>query len=144
MKLSEAIMAGSTLVRQCASPWPGDEAAGKGCALTMAARAMGGSEYLDCFKFWPWLDTPEKNKTGSHSFWQIVSRFDSEVCGGVMTLEQLVDYVRSIEPPEDTDPGDEQADLTEQLRLEEEDAAEEGAAIEASGYPDPAENVRFA
>jgi hypothetical protein len=34
--------------------------------------------------------------------------------------------------------------LSEQLRLEEEAAAEEGAAIEASGYPDPAENVRFA
>lgn len=39
------------------------------------------------------------------------------------------------------------ADLMEQIedsRLEEEAAAEEGAAIEASGYPDPAENVRFA
>lgn len=35
-------------------------------------------------------------------------------------------------------------EFSEQLRLEEEAAAEEGALIEASGYRDPAENVRFA
>jgi hypothetical protein len=35
-------------------------------------------------------------------------------------------------------------EFSEQYRMEEIDAAEEGAAIEASGYPDPATNPRFA
>jgi len=42
-----------------------------------------------------------------------------------LTIEQLIGAV-------------ENAELAEQYRLEEQDAAEEGAAIEASGYPDPA------
>lgn len=69
--------------------------------------------------------------------------FNQHVMGDkTWTVEKLVDYVRSIEPAEESNLPD--LPLSEQLRLEEEAAAEEGAAIEASGYPDPAENVRFA
>jgi len=38
----------------------------------------------------------------------------------------------------------ERRELTAQYRMEEEAAAEEGAAIEASGYPDPGSDRRFA
>jgi hypothetical protein len=42
-------------------------------------------------RFWPWF-TPEHNRHISVKF--------SKVCNGKMSMEQLVDYVRSIEPEE--------------------------------------------
>lgn len=63
---------------------------------------------------------------------------DAERCSGLIPLILAEMERRELLRPLPDLP------LSEQLRLEEEAAAEEGAAIEASNYPDPAENVRFA
>lgn len=102
MKLSVAIMLGSTTCRMIPNDW-------NSCALGAAGNAIGIPEAtakIGCFSNqlcpdglirlihiqaeWPWL---QGNLL--ESVWRM---FDYEVCGGKKTLEQLVDYVSSIEP----------------------------------------------
>lgn len=91
MKLSEAMMLGSTLCVM--KPRDFDT-----CALGCAASAIGIRLYhgyigrlSEICKAWPWLDFTNYDE-------EIFSRFDDLVCRDLMTFEQLVDYVRSVEP----------------------------------------------
>lgn len=152
MKLSEAILAGSTGIRAIAGTRYGfKEGSPHGCALGMAEFSIGLFGHpVGAEGNWEWLNqsyTAEffpchccPTLRGSTYSTVIAQTFNNHVMGRKdWTLEQLVDYVRSIEPAEETDP-----ELAEQYRAEEEAAAEEGALIEASGYADPASDPRFA
>lgn len=102
MKLSDAMVLGDSLRDRQWSIWL---SANKscGCAIGGAILAIGkGDEFLasylslilsnePIFRYWPWLEYEGLN--------QISARF-RKVCRGEMTFEQLVDYVRSIEPDE--------------------------------------------
>jgi len=93
MKLSEAMMLGSTTCKML----PADI---NSCALGCAGNAVGiplcvaregGWQRLQAIQDrWPWL-----SDSLSEVIWTL---FDNHVCCGEMTLEQLVDYVRSVEP----------------------------------------------
>lgn len=100
MRLSEAIMLGATRYKLRSCGWWYDHEE-SGCALGIAARACGVK-----FPFrgaistlWPWLNKPYSQDDSMMS--HIFTRFDDEVIRGrTMTIEQLADYVRSIEPSE--------------------------------------------
>lgn len=132
MKLSEAILLGDSLKKADPTIFLHPDKS-CGCALGGAALAIGmvslvypahSPRFLAAF---PWFN--------AHYSAEIGYRYN-QVAVGLMTLEQLVDYVRSIEPAEESTLPD--ISLAEQYRAEEEAAAEEGALIEASGYQDPA------
>jgi hypothetical protein len=103
MKLSEAMMLGSTLVKMRAGDW-------NNCALGVAAQAAGISAQGrsgPIYRKWPWLEIRVEASEFFHAshilcpiLWitEIWARFDKLVVCGEMTFEQLVDYVRSIEP----------------------------------------------
>src|SRR5690349_9489718 len=113
MKLSEAMMLGSVTCEM--KPADFDT-----CALGAAGNAVGIPRKDKCHGFrltaisnyWPWIAVSSKGCDGhskdfvsmfsnGESTWaeQIFYRFDrSVVREKTMTLEQLVDYVRSIEP----------------------------------------------
>lgn len=96
MKLSTAMMLGSTTCKML----PGNM---NSCAFGAALNALGVPQeepsymrYTPLRKHWPWLTEDESRL--SEPAKEIYGRFDFNVCQGLMTLEQLVDYVRSIEP----------------------------------------------
>lgn len=98
MRLSEAIMLGSATCKMEPGDW-------NSCALGCAMNAEGIRQYPDpgglgrsaeSTILWPWIWV---GSPGGNSFAETIwLRFDSDVCRGRMSLEQLVDYVRSIEP----------------------------------------------
>lgn len=95
MRLSEAIMLGAaTCVMQA-----GDM---NTCALGAALNAIGVAQGTQRLRWqalcdtWPWTEEYMNRQDKWHC--AIYRAFDGPVCGGKMTLEQLVDYVRSIEP----------------------------------------------
>lgn len=113
MKLSIAIRMGSLLIHNPeASKWDR-------CAFGMASLASGGSfagtEYdvaraisRDVYEKWPWLidfrhDCPKCGKRlyGGECVWHL---FDRHIMPGGMTMEQLADFVSSIEPAEVLEP----------------------------------------
>lgn len=94
MRLSDAMILGSLTCKM-------EPMNLRSCALGAAANACGLVEFkphsfarLDAiFEAWPWL------ATNTHRFChEITTRFDKSVCAGAMTIEQLIEYVRSIEP----------------------------------------------
>lgn len=102
MRLSEAIMLGATTCQ----PKAGDMNV---CVYGMALNANGvplaalnyqWDRYLEAARLWPWVyqsrPMPLIPFTALAS--TVWSMFDNEVCAGKLTLEQLADYVRSIEP----------------------------------------------
>lgn len=143
MKLSDAIFMGRHLVK----PIGGSdcERDGGGCALTMAMLSVGGTSclpnslWVDVDRYWTWLGNKAKSDKCSFCGRDIFSEFkfviahifDRHVMGGEMTLEQLVDYVRSIEPTEEPD--------AEQLRLEDIEAERESLvssdSLDPKDYP---------
>ena len=112
MKLSTAIRMGSLLIE---NPQAGNVQA---CAITMACLSMGCTQVLDYYwyvaKTWPWVITAKAmcpcgkmhpmsfndstTLTGSEVIW---GPFDHHVMGDrTMTIEQLADFIASIEPEE--------------------------------------------
>jgi hypothetical protein len=102
MKLSEAMMLGSTTVKMVRFDI-------RSCALGAAANAVGiptpaqsGNRRLRGLLIaekWPWITDRYAPRNpwstyGSH----IAQEFNARVCGGQMSFEALVDHVRSIEP----------------------------------------------
>jgi hypothetical protein len=103
-------MLGSVLVEMEPGNW-------NTCALGVAGSAAGIRVYINgwnedgereevedrekaiCLQ-WPWLNDKCFDEDGDSSPFQneIFNRFDDLVCIGAMTFEQLVDYVRCIEP----------------------------------------------
>lgn len=65
----------------------------EGCAVGMALAAVG--EEVGCsqtmIRHWPWT---------TYQTWADITRQYNEVVSGERTLDQIIDYVRSIEPPE--------------------------------------------
>jgi hypothetical protein len=99
MKLSTAMMMGSATVKMEAGNW-------NSCAIGAALNAMGVPQGNDesgidrvidaAFDpLWPWLRSKDPRQS---QLAHITLLFDKSVCTGKMTFEQLVDYVRSIEP----------------------------------------------
>lgn len=91
MRLSEAMMLGSTTCKMVPGDWDS-------CALGCAGNAIGlpsmrktGMRIHHIVEAWPWL---QRNRSGGI----IADKFDNQVCRGLMTLEQLVDWVRFVEP----------------------------------------------
>jgi hypothetical protein len=125
MKLSQAILLGSTILK--ARRGMLSTVDGYGCALGMAAKAAGipitdavparsqrGYYYTDAVDYsrnyqlieevWPWMrasapSLPDDQGVTSLTI-EIFHRFDARVTLGLETLEEFVDWVASIEPPE--------------------------------------------
>jgi hypothetical protein len=99
MKLSEAMLLGSTLVKMEACEL-------SSCAYGAALRAVGilphRLTYVTVAERWPWtaadMDSPLTSGMLNEAGCSVYEKFDFDVCTGRMTFEQLVDYVRSIEP----------------------------------------------
>ncbi len=111
MKLSEAMILGSTTCRMVAGDW-------NSCAIGAAGNAVGlaaayepsrrllipapnetSERYHRLIRLWPWLEVEATFNLDVGSYCQIItSQFDELVCSDEMTLDQLADYVRSVEP----------------------------------------------
>lgn len=113
MQLSNAMAMGRVLMK----PKAGGASLmslGTGCALEMAIAAEGKSgtvPWTFAYRLWPWLykTDPAMNNNYLESVWK---KFDIQVMGcdedlrvrklERMTFDQLIDWVRSVEPPEET------------------------------------------
>lgn len=102
MRLSEAIMLGSTT---CKMEPLNINSCAYGCALNALGVPKDESvgvdgehlyRYVALKKIWPWTADAEVGMSDLGV--SVYQKFDSEVCEGEITLEQLADYVRSIEP----------------------------------------------
>lgn len=111
MRLSDAIALGRTLIMPCrfeqgrpgASGRRDPSREGSGCALDMAVVAVQGSgNWHDAAKIWTWLSNSCESPSGAGSyFFEVAYKFDFFVCDkGTMTLDQLIDWVRAVEPSE--------------------------------------------
>lgn len=105
MRLSEAILLGSSIVSPCRGTreqYDAPEAVG--CALEMALEAAGrkGAKWQESKRVWKWLLEKSPSKFGHEWYLQIAINFDRWVMGPAahMNLEQFIDWVRSIEPSE--------------------------------------------
>ncbi len=110
MLLSEAILKGRVFIKE---PNATDYCR---CAIGMATAALKGYELgginpswdplMLAFKTWPWIVLPfpvpemAELPDGMRSAEQIISAAFFNVMRGGITLEQLVDWVRSVEPAE--------------------------------------------
>lgn len=95
MRLSEAINLGRSLIKH--GNGSRTLSRGEGCACGMGLAAVGESigSKDTMAKHWPWV-------TGD-IWWAISDKYNS-VFGGTETLDQLIDWVRSIEPAEEETP----------------------------------------
>jgi hypothetical protein len=111
VKLADAILLGSTILK----PVPGvilNGDATEGCALGMAYRAIGKTSFWivqdDFLPEWQWAlhkrsvapcGCPARAYGSTKVVWLITHVFNEHVMGDeTMSLEQLVDWVRSLEP----------------------------------------------
>ena len=74
------------------------------CAFGAALNAEGvprekwyeiGSRYKEIARLWPWTNGEEGMVKPAR---EIYKKFDRQVCTGEMTLEELHDYIKSVEP----------------------------------------------
>lgn len=99
MRLSDAIALGRTLM----CPHGGgstrsDARPGDGCVLDMAVVAVRGhGNWQQAGNIWPWLGD---GIDPDCRMYDVTAKFDCDVMAGLMTLDQLIDWVRSIEPAE--------------------------------------------
>jgi hypothetical protein len=116
MRLSEAILLGDSLKR--CSPWEYDcELGGSGCAIAgarLAAGMIGDGELpwaSPLFKqAWPWVTFQHINDISNMYF---------SLADGNCTIEEIADYVRSVEPEE----APEQAEVFAENRTDQKIAA---------------------
>ena len=109
MRLSDAIAIGRTL---CIAKEGGynsrEPEAGVGCALDMAVLAVDGKNWCAADRYWPWLlgngsDDDRFLYVRSYRA-QIIDMFDKDVMVlKTKTLDQLIDWIRSVEPQEPED-----------------------------------------
>ncbi len=126
MKLSEAVLLGSTNLRLEPKVWQSPVCA---CLIGMGLSAMGrepredqAGTRNDAIAMLPWLadgfaipsilagnhlvgyftriSVWGVNKPGQLSAWQIISALAYEVKDGIITLEQAIDWIRENEPQE--------------------------------------------
>lgn len=99
MRLSTAIMLGAATckmeagnINSCAY---GAALNAMGIPLEVDGMQDGGPRYFAIEGLWPWtVDGELWHREAA----KVITLFDSRVCDGRMTLEQLVDWVRSVEP----------------------------------------------
>jgi len=121
MKLSEAAALGNLALPMGHHGYCGFEKT-SGCILEMAALAVGLSSWHSAHAFWPWLldevpNCPIADCSIWHQrtnlddrknyFWLVIHLFDHHVthsteshCPTRWTFEQLLDWIRSVEPQE--------------------------------------------
>lgn len=111
MRFSDAIALGRTMIQPCPLAVFGDR--NNGCAQGMAIAAVGGYDRWTAGytsrDFWPWTIKHEeipcacqsRGGYGENTLGVVAHLFDKHVFGDkTWTLDQLIDWVRSIEPPE--------------------------------------------
>lgn len=100
--LSEAILLGSTFVSPCAGGRKGKNPdMSKGCALEMALAAVERDdlEWPEAAAVWPWVRHNDGND--NRLILLIAHTFDHYVMHlKTMSLDQFIEWVRSIEPKE--------------------------------------------
>lgn len=112
MKLSEAIMLGQGLIEFTPSRFLEH---GCGCLIGAGYAASTGKRNAflkEIIDRWPWLDTqvevPAKLRNQGHRKFEtaefVISTFAFFVKDGSATLEEVVDWIRSVEPAEDPSP----------------------------------------
>lgn len=67
-----------------------------GCALGGAQLAMGQTGHMAWLKLWPWLN--QRDSDSQFPYWKVINLKFLQVEQGRLTFEQLVDWVRSVEP----------------------------------------------
>jgi hypothetical protein len=108
MRLSEAIALGRTMLIPGLNVFKNRT---KGCALEMAMAAIGSSRsWNSAEKTWPWLNKerisplpcacPERWYRVKQFKRCVIHIFNHVICGEI-TFDQLIDWVRSVEPAED-------------------------------------------
>ena len=115
MRLSDAIVLGSALIRfepSCFYVPRGN----CGCIIGMGEAAMGAMSVLSYKKLWPWLSKPMPGKP-LHSYAAEIGRRAYCVQEGTMTLEEVVDWVRSVEPAEEENKTPEPTEVSVGLRM---------------------------
>jgi len=111
MRLSEAIALGRVLITK---PDPGNYC---GCAIAMALAAKGmqfefsHDAYDAATREWPWITEKLKHNyplnftyiqlPALQTYEAVISRAFSQVIFKNATMEQLIDWVRSVEPAEE-------------------------------------------
>lgn len=106
-RLSEMILLGDSLRTRKGWHFLNQESDGSycGCALGGAALAIGKQEYSMTNPPWPWLlnEAPGGGLLCGEplTYQDTISLKFFSVCCGDITIEQLVDYVRSVELAED-------------------------------------------
>src|ERR1700679_2685819 len=111
MKLSTAFMLGTTT---CKLEPKDINSCAFGCALNAmgVAKVLDGKKdvfaierYIRLVELWPWLSTfhccglgAMREAVPSRAGAAIYVKSDDKVCAGKMTLEQLHDYITSVEP----------------------------------------------
>jgi len=119
MRLSEAILLGATMapIGQNGDWYVTGQACGRvptRCALELALLAVGARlHWSNANEVWPWLGHYAGKDQGPMS--DVVGKFDFDYLNmRQVTLEQFVDWVRSVEPNEDANESAEQ--LLEEIR----------------------------
>jgi hypothetical protein len=125
MRLSDAIALGRTILEPVAGTF--NDHHGGGCAIGMAYEAIGKDFLVSNVREWNWVHTVRGKLPCSctrtcncelcvqdPAISCIVHLFDVHVMGkGDWTLDQLIDWVRSVEPPEQVTEVKEEAHETE-------------------------------
>lgn len=108
MRLSDAMALGPMVAKLNRGQFTLDEC--EGCAMGVALRATGYRGKLGNMftvrKYWPWA---------TDAVWFAITKRYFEVVAGTMTFEELLDYVRSVEPAEQEEP--QQEALAEQATV---------------------------
>ncbi len=100
MKLSEAMMLGYTMGREL------DNGSWNTCLIGISCHAVSTSYYAtlrESFERWPWIGNSVPHPHNRHLLlppYVILTDLCNEVIHGTMTIEQAVDWVRSVEPEE--------------------------------------------
>lgn len=104
MRLSDAMAMGRVTIENLESGQL------RGCVLGMACNAVGIKlinrqplhAYADIYERWPWLyNRLIWRGAEDEAMGHIYTAFDREVMTGLMTLDELIDWVHSVEPAEE-------------------------------------------
>jgi hypothetical protein len=101
MRLSEAMVLGSTLIQFD----PGVfyiPSCGRGCLIGFGEAAVYKGKELDLqrkFYLWPWLANPVPGS--SDNYCSAIGEMARAIRRGEKTFEEVVDWVRSVEPAEE-------------------------------------------
>lgn len=107
MKLSEAIMLGSTVIKLDPGCWLIDGKRGCLCGMAyFAATGKRDASYEQVVKFWPWLQKTElipprwatRNRGEQRSAAAVISDIALDVCDGHVPLEKAVAWIETQEP----------------------------------------------